>query len=701
MKKYLLLPLVIFALGLTSCGETPTSKVDPTTGEPTTVEPTTGEPTTGESTTAEPTSASGGGDGYEYKLPDKAEDGVVLQAFNWSFKEIEAELPYIAESGFKIVQTSPIQQPKSGGSSWWSFYQPLSFSIADNSPLGTKQDLKSLCETADQYGVKIICDIVFNHLANINDNELEPDGTPKVSPEVAKYEPEIYNLRNDTSGNNTFHHNKNAQGSGAVTQYYAYGALPDLNTANSLVQQRSLALLKEAIDVGVDGFRFDAAKHIETPDDPQYASDFWPNVLGAASQYYKDKTGDNLFAYGEILAEVGGGRQISYYTKYMKVTENNYVTNIASGVSGKNADRMLNAAYGKGNIPQYLVPWVESHDTYVEESSHSSNTKVARMWAAIAARKDTNPMYLARPDSANTVGVAADIFCEEQQISVANRFHNRFVGANENIFVDDLQTVKSSQVNTAYVVERYTNKDAGALVICVNTQTSTTIHFQHLPDGTYFDQMTGNSYVISGGVANITNVDSSGIICLTKTAGGPHPFVEISEREGTFVGTKVLTLTPKYCTSATYSINGGSPVSFSAKTEVTIGNNVDAEGKIHLLLKADNDPYSFERNYTYSKATIISGYFNVFNFNSSYYDTFEIYFWVWGGSYNGQWLEAWYKVENGVMLIDMSGKNFANFLIALFEKGHKITNVNAWDNACLKQTKDIAVSTGYYDASAL
>ena len=74
-------------------------------------------------------------------------------------------------------------------------------------------------------------------------------------------------------------------------------------------------MLKECIDVGIDGFRFDAAKHIETPRDPDYPSDFWPNVLGPAKSYYQSKTGQELFVYGEILNSVDGGRQISYYTE--------------------------------------------------------------------------------------------------------------------------------------------------------------------------------------------------------------------------------------------------------------------------------------------------------------------------------------------------------------------------------------------------
>ena len=91
------------------------------------------------------------GDGYIDTLPSKTEDGNIFHAFCWTYNEIKANLETLANSGFKSVQTSPVQQPKSNGASWWAFYQPLSFSISDNSPLGTKQELKELCDEAEKY----------------------------------------------------------------------------------------------------------------------------------------------------------------------------------------------------------------------------------------------------------------------------------------------------------------------------------------------------------------------------------------------------------------------------------------------------------------------------------------------------------------------------------------------------------------------
>ena len=86
-----------------------------------------------------------------------------------------------------------------------------------------------------------------------------------------------------------------------LTQYCS-GKLPDLNTGSSKIQNYTVAFMKECIDAGADGFRFDSAKHIETPkDDASYASDFWPNVINAATDYAKESRNIDLYCYGEIL----------------------------------------------------------------------------------------------------------------------------------------------------------------------------------------------------------------------------------------------------------------------------------------------------------------------------------------------------------------------------------------------------------------
>ena len=50
-------------------------------------------------------------DNYTDRLPDNAEDGLTLHAFNWTYNQIRENLENIANAGFKNVLTMPVQQP--------------------------------------------------------------------------------------------------------------------------------------------------------------------------------------------------------------------------------------------------------------------------------------------------------------------------------------------------------------------------------------------------------------------------------------------------------------------------------------------------------------------------------------------------------------------------------------------------------------
>ena len=631
-------------------------------------------------------------DGYVDNLNLKGVEGNILQAFCWKFSDIKNNLPAIRDAGFKVVQTSPVQEPKNGGPSWWSYYQPVSFTVAQNSGLGTRQDLQDLCVEAEKYGIKIIADIVFNHLANINDDELEADGTPKVLPDVANYEPYIYEHRNDSGDTATFHHNPNAKGSGAITQVYSFGKLPDLNTANPYVQERSLALLKECIDLGIDGFRFDAAKHIETPNDPQYASDFWPNVLGVAKTYYQEKTGEELIAYGEILNDVDGGRSIDFYTQYMKVCDNSYISNVSNASINGNAQKAVDAEYGKNTDPKNLVTWAESHDTYSESSTHLGNKYIARQYAVLASRKDSVAMFLARPDDKGTVGHVDSYYYEDLIVGAINRFHNRFIGYEENQIAEE----------NIYINERYLEDTdpVGAMVVSMNGKCTKEVTFTKLGTGVYYDQITGTPITVRNNKAEI-EFDTTGVVVLTKSKNIARPFVELDNRGATFTGTIEVNISTKNTTSVSYQINDENPVTVTTKkATATLGDVKDKDGRIKLSITAKNDQFEAKRTYYYRYVDVVPGYFNVVNINPTYFTNNEIYIWCWSKGVDGRWQHE-YTVQDGILLIDLATVNYTSFLLGLFAKDYVITNVNKWDSNVISQTADIDISSGLYDASSL
>ncbi|MBO4218573.1 MAG: hypothetical protein J5887_03655 [Erysipelotrichaceae bacterium] len=627
-------------------------------------------------------------DTYVAALPENARDGLTLHAFNWTYNEIYDNLENIRNAGFKNVLTMPVQQPKSGGSAWWAFYQPLSFSIGDNSPLGSKEDLIRLCAEAEKQGICILADIVANHMATTDDEGKEADGTPTVSPLVAQYEPVLYNNRNeDTDGNGlTFHHNRNAAGSGAETQYYQYGNLPDLNTANPYVQGRILALLKECIDAGIDGFRFDAAKHIETSGDPNYPSDFWDNTVGEAKKYYKEKTGKDLYVYGEIL---GGpsGRSLSLYTRMMLVTDDGFASQFKSVYAKKDPSLILNASLKTDDASQ-LIAWVESHDEYVTASTHYPENRIAKYWAVIAAKKDLGGLFLARPTDELTVGVIGSYGFESEDVAIANRFHNRFYGAESH----------ESVSGNCYVNEKIAANDQGALIINVGDLSEETVKVAvaHLDNGNYYDALTGEKVVVHEHQAYV-KFNSSGLCILTRSKD-VHPQMEISERDCGFTGDKDITITVKNADEACYWFNDDkanmTPITDSATVNLN-GHAVD--GIVDLHLYGRKGVNVFEQTVTYRQVQLIEGKFNVINLDPRYLNgDYEIYLWSWSP---GRWSKN-YEIKDGVLLVDTTG--MTGFLVAVFEKGYVITNPNEWDANVIKQSSDIKgdmLKAGFFDMS--
>lgn len=539
-------------------------------------------------------------------LRDKVGDGVMLHAFNWSYNTIKENLPAIAAAGYTTVQTSPVQQPKDYSTSgdvtgqWWKLYQPISFHIAEQSWLGTKDDLKSLCDEADKYGIKIICDIVSNHIANAD--ETRPDS---VSNQVKKYEPEFYKKRRTYT--RTYKGDANDSSVQAVVQGHV-SKCPDLVTNDTAVQGYIINLLKECIDCGVDGFRFDAAKHIETEDDGEYASDYWKNITTSASSYYTQKTGDDLYIYGEILNNCGADRSYSSYTKYINVTDNRTGDAVLYNVTRGKASTATNATYKSGVAASNAVLWAESHDTYEGNSGSSgfSNTAdvsdedVVKAWAIVASRKDSTALFFARPGTALMGGVSTDTTYKSTAVSEINKFHNLFVGQSEKL---------GSSGDIAYVV-----RGTSGIVLsnCKGTNASVSISGTGLADGKYTDTVSGAEFTVANGVLT-GSIGKTGVAVVYN--GTTTPKAINSVESGSFRGdTMTLTLGLENATSGTYCLDDSTPVKFTGTTSIRIGSDYKPGETITLTVTATDGVKTSSMVYKYTKSTAQeSGVYVFFN----------------------------------------------------------------------------------------
>ena len=541
-----------------------------------------------------------------YGLCDKTKDGAILHAWCWSFNTIKQNLKDIAEAGFTTVQTSPANQclkGENGGMSIWSengqgkweyHYQPTDWKIG-NYQLGTRDEFIEMCEEADKYGVKIIVDVLPNHT------------TPQLS-EVSQ------SLIQAAGGQDKLYH---AEGFNSISRweerfYCTNGAvlgLPDVNTENPGFQKYYLNYLNDLIDCGVDGFRYDTAKHIGLPDDPQdektkqygWKNNFWPVALGnesvdGVSLHNKDQ----MFIYGEVLQS--SGSRDGDYGKIFHLT--------GSGYGGALRDAIKNKNFSTGNIsdwrhatPDKIVTWVESHDTYCNshESGSLTDWDIRMCWAIIAARATGTPLFYSRPDGSNgsqgnywgnnKIGAKGNDQFKAPEVVACNHFRNAMVGESEYMS-------NPNGNNNVLVIERGTK---GAVIINLGADLAN-VKLSKVADGTYTEEVSGKQVQVSGGTLNYTVPGGTVAVVYNPTAITKNPSVSVSKESGDFTEPFELKLTPSNATKATYSINGGDAVEFTKVTTVKIGEGAEIGDKITVKVTAEGEGDPFSETYTYTMA---------------------------------------------------------------------------------------------------
>ena len=690
MKKYKIFPLLgMFALLLSSCVNNYDSSLSSQTSSLNNNSTTNSQnsSTNSSSQTSSSNTSEGGGNIEiieDYGLADTVQEGVILHAWNWSMANIKNALPEIASAGYTTIQTSPMQPQKdySGQanwkSDWWKLYQPLGLSVATkNNALGTKSELKDLCAEADKYGIKIIVDVVSNHLGGGSSESFHQD--------IKNYEPEIYN--------NDLIHKGYGLVSDSNTRQLVRGHLgdyPDLMTENSIVQERVLSLLKEYVDCGVSGFRFDAAKHIETSFDGDYASNFWNYVLNGAQEYNISLGNEPLYYYGEILNTPGNGREISWYTDMMSITDNNASKNILNSVL------YSASAIGNENIFSYssligekAVLWGESHDTYANDSAETTNISqqvINRAYAIAASRNDNTSLYFARPTSGATLGQISTHDFASNVITHVNKFHNQFVGSSNNIYYEN---------NTFINVKNY-DDDYGIILVNTGDSLSVNVKYDQLVDGQYIDQISGNVFTVSNNVISGT-MDSSQIAVIYTPEIPLRPIINVSNDGSNLIYNPIdVEISVANADYSYYQINNGNSIEFDKSTIVKIGDGVSS-GEISLKIYASNEKYQVSKEIIYHKRDKNNLTVTVSNISNDEIEDKNIFAWVWKSGDDGRWVEG--NLVGNSYSFDVT-TNDTHFLLASFPSSTTINNVD-WP-LCIRQTADQQIDTSkIYDSNDL
>ena len=476
-----------------------------------------------------------------YGLKDKIQDGVILHCFDWTAAQIQEEIPSIAQAGFSAVQLSPVHQ-KEGASSWYMAYQPYDYHIGNS--IATTESLTSLCTKAHEYGVKVIVDVVANHT---NGNLTYVADRLKST-----------NLYHDYGGGIDYS-NRWQVTHGKIGMW-------DLKTEDTNVQNIIKTYIAELKACGVDGIRWDAAKHIGLPSE---GDQFWANVPDAS-----------MYNYGEILDSPytgDDGTLLKEYAKYICFTDNGYGDGMAGSFNSGNVPSSIGNFNQKGVDNSRLVYWGESHDTYSNDGGSSKNisqNNIDKAYAIAAGNNKATALYFSRPSAtakdAIKMGAKGSTHYTCPEVAEVNHMHNLCAG-EANYYVHQNGVGAQLRKNGAIFV--LGSGQSGSVNIPNGSGS-------WLTPGSYADRVGGGTFTVTA--STITGQISKSGIAVVYSGTISKGSIAISPAGGSFTSeTQTITLTGTDTRSIYYTIGSSakqtttnSTISFTIGDDMAYGENV-------------------------------------------------------------------------------------------------------------------------------
>ena len=418
-----------------------------------------------------------------------------------------------------------------------------------NSELGTINDFDYMVQTLHDNGIKVIIDFVANHTSSSN-----PWFTSAISSASSPYR-DYYIIQSSKGSTGSWHKKNGVYYRGDFSSH-----MPELNFNNQQVWTEIKNAAGYWLDRNIDGFRLDAAKHID--DNTKVTHAWWRDF----ESYVKSKNSD-AFVVGEVWSDTSA--VIKYYSDMDSTFNFDLSTRIMNFANGQSVDlvsavntcntKYKNAASLTPDIPKTTIDsiFLNNHDQtrtvstlgdsvekaklaaavemtlpgmpfiyYGEELGQKSNTsdpnrREAMDWYKSASgtgmcnsRKwDTTPKYT----------VANDGISLEEEINDKNSLYNYYVSLttirnNYPIFFEgDYNTVTTSSNIYSYTVTKQ-DSDYGMFVAHNNTSSSVTVKAS-VP---FTDLLSGKSY--SAGDSVTINGYSSLIVNYTGSDNTYRPF---------------------------------------------------------------------------------------------------------------------------------------------------------------------------------
>jgi alpha-amylase len=276
---------------------------------------------------------------------------VIANLFMWPWTSVATECTSVlGPAGYGAVQVAPPEDSISvAGHPWWDIYQPTAYDL--NSRMGTRAQFVSMVSSCHAAGVKVYVDAVINHMTGVNQTSTTSYGgstfTNNYSYPSAGYTSADFHYypANCPESDNQVHNWDNQ----TDVQECQLLSLADLNTESDHVRSTIAGYLNDLLAIGVDGFRVDAAKHINQNDMAAIKAKLTNSSVYFAQEVYPGSSNTNL----QPAAFEGNGG----------VLEFNYAYDMKSQFTGNIANlSSFGTSWGLEPSAKSTV-FVENHDT--------------------------------------------------------------------------------------------------------------------------------------------------------------------------------------------------------------------------------------------------------------------------------------------------------------------------------------------------
>ncbi|KAL8584598.1 hypothetical protein ACOMHN_002328 [Nucella lapillus] len=351
----------------------------------------------------------------------------ITQLFEWRWDNIANECQrFLGPYGYCGVQISPPSENAVVASPyrpWWERYQPVSYKLVTRS--GDENALQDMISRCHKVGVRIYADVVTNHMTGAMGSGTGTGSSPwngdRLTYPGVPYGPNDFNGdHNCHSGDGIIYNYNNAE----EVRNCRLVNLADLALGSDYVRGKVTGYLNHLIDLGVAGFRVDAAKHM------------WPGDLTAIVGHLKDLrsdmygSGKRPFVVQEVIDTGGEAVKADDYLQSGRITNFKFGLELAKVFRRQNAMKYLkNWGEGWGMWSgNDVLNFIDNHDNQREQDLAVLTHTDHRLYKAATAFMLAHPYGLPRimssyefssgvqgpPDNGGTtahVTVNADMSC--------------------------------------------------------------------------------------------------------------------------------------------------------------------------------------------------------------------------------------------------------------------------------------------------